>query len=194
MASSDRLSVRASSKSGAIALAGVTTCGGILGQATVDELRERAGRVGRDVAHPWRRFDDVRDEHGRSTLAVEGQAARECAEGDDAERVLIAAAIHRLAAHLLGAHVVHRAEHLAGGSERLRFGDTGDAEVGDHSAAGRALDEDVLRLHVPMDDAVRVRVIERRGDVAQQRHELARRQRAAGRQSIVRGTRRPRAP
>src|SRR5689334_4381866 len=48
----------------------------------------------------------------------------------------------------------------------LRLGQPRDAEVGDDGAARRPLDEDVLRLHVAMDDAARMRVAEREGDVA----------------------------
>jgi hypothetical protein len=40
-----------------------------------------------------------------------------------------------------------------------------DAEVGEHRLAGRALDENVLRLDVAVNDVLAVRHIERRGDL-----------------------------
>ena len=61
---------------------------------------------------------------------------------------------------------MHGAQHLARGRELLRLGQTGDAEVRDDRAPGGALEQDVLRLHIAVHDAARVRVAERERDVA----------------------------
>ena len=54
-----------------------------------------------------------------------------------------------------------------------------DAEVGDERAAGARLEQDVVRLHVAMDDAASVRVRERPRDLAQHARRVGRRERPA---------------
>src|SRR5439155_434377 len=54
---------------------------------------------------------------GEGVLAVERHAAGEALVGDDAERVDVAAAVERLRARLLGAHVVGRADRHARAGE-----------------------------------------------------------------------------
>jgi len=84
---------------------------------------------------------------------------------DQAERVLIRAAIHLLALRLLGRHVFERADHRAG--QRLRgalLDGSRDAEVHDqrvaavrHRILGGLLDHDVLGLQVAVHHALLVR-------------------------------------
>ena len=83
---------------------------------------------------------------------------------------------------LLRRHVVRRAEELAGrGEVRAAGGDLGDAEVGDLRAVAFE-EDDVRRLHVAMHDALRVREIERLGDLRADVGDLLERQRASLRQ------------
>ena len=152
------------------------------------------GVCGRDLVQRRRRLGDVRDQHGRRQLRVERKAARQREVADDAERVDVAARVDAVAGHLLGAQVVHGAEHLAGRRERRRLGQARDAEVGDQRAPGGAVDENVLGLHVAVDDAARVRVAERLGDVAQLADDLAARRCVRARGSAAPSTRRPRSP
>lgn len=55
-----------------------------------------------------------------------------------------------------------------------------DPEVGDQRAARAGLEQDVLRLDVPVHDALEVRVSQRPRDLLEQLRRFARRQRSAG--------------
>jgi len=105
---------------------------------------------------------DARD--GRS---LERQLAGRHLVGHDAQGVKVAAGIDfPLASRLLGAHVVRRADGDAcagqgagpGLRERLR-----DPEVGDHHAPSGSLEQDVVRLHVPVNHPHGVRHAQRVG-------------------------------
>ena len=91
---------------------------------------------------------------------------------DHAERIDVRAVVHGLRlVELLGGHVARRAERHAGYRERvvglLAAQEFREAEVGDlHTAA--FINEDVLRLHVAVDDALLVRELQR---VANLRHD-----------------------
>ncbi len=97
--------------------------------------------------------------------------------GHDGEGVDVAAFVQRLARELLRAHVGRRAEYHALLSELRfargvrRFGAGGNAEVEqlDDVLFTGPLDEDhILRLQVPMNDALLVRLRERAGDLTKQ--------------------------
>ncbi len=93
-------------------------------------------------------------------IGDEGLFAGQHFVGDHGERKLIRASIHGVPLHLLGRHVVGRPHHDAGHGHLLGK-NFGDAEVGD--LRGRALvDQNIGGLDVAMDDALLVRVIERR--------------------------------
>ena len=93
-----------------------------------------------------------------------------------------------IAGDLLGRHVARRSDALADPRDPAARRDgqrgvdvtvrgavegLGDAEVGDARAA--ATQQDILRLHVAVHDTLGVRVVERAGDVAQDRHGLGER-------------------
>ena len=124
----------------------------------------------------------VRDQHRRRQWSVEGELSAQHRVARDAQRVDIAPRVDTLAAHLLGAEVIDGPEHLAGGREGRRLAHARDAEVGDHRASRDRVEEDVLGLHVAMNHAVRVRVPERGGDVAEDRHRALWRKGLRGRQ------------
>src|SRR5438034_1257591 len=67
---------------------------------------------------------------GEDSFAIERHARREALVGDDAERVDVAAAIQRLGAGLLGAHVMRRADRHAGARELAAGRRLRDAEIG----------------------------------------------------------------
>ncbi len=87
----------------------------------------------------------------------------------DGERKLVGPAIDLSRHDLFRRHIGRRAEHHAGLSEFLRS-DLGDAEIRDLGAAIGAK-QDVGGLHVPVDDAGGMRVIEGGGDLAQDRED-----------------------
>ena len=110
----------------------------------------------------------MRDEQRHGVRLGEGRVAGEHLEGDTGQRVDVGAMAAPAAAEaLFGRHVAGCADVVA--RLRVRGADgLGDAEVGEVRPA-RLVDEDVGGLHVPMDDAAAVRVVERLGDRPQDR-------------------------
>ena len=91
---------------------------------------------------------------------------------------------HLVAERLLGRDVVGGAEHAAGGGQALRLERAGDAEVGDLRAAV-GVDQDVLRLHVAVDEAVGVRALERAADLDRVGDRLGHRQPAEAADAVL---------
>jgi hypothetical protein len=113
------------------------------------------------VARGGRILEDVLVEVGVDRVAAERELSRDQAVAHHAQRVLVGAAVHRLALGLLGRHVMGRADDHPGageaarGLQRLR-----DAEVGQHDPAV-VVEQDVRRLHVAVHDATLVGVPQR---------------------------------
>ena len=106
-----------------------------------------------------------RDLHRR--LARERHRSGQQLVEDDPRRVEIGALVDRGAARLLGREVLRRADDRAGLGHLARAG-PGDAEVGDLDATF-AVDDHVVRLDVPVDDPVLVRVAQRGEDLSRVR-------------------------
>ncbi len=139
------------------------------------------------------------------TLALERQDAGDALVSDDAERPEVGPVVDvAQTARLLGRHVVGRPEDgarlraarkalLAGGGLDLR-----DAEVehlGDLVVVvGRAHEEDVLGLQIPVDDARVVRALQGAADVADDAGGLAERDACRGARCACRAARRAAAP
>jgi hypothetical protein len=120
----------------------------------------------------------VLHEHPRRARRLERERAGEHLVGDDAERVLVAAAVDgALAERLLGAHVRRRPHGHAGDGEALvLLRRAGDAEVGDEGAPALPVEEHVVGLHVAVHHAVRVGVGERVGHLGDEAARLGVRQ------------------
>ena len=102
-------------------------------------------------------------------LAGERQRAGDGLVEQTSERVDVRARRRGAALDQLGCDVGKRAEHLTGrGDARGILDPTADAEVGEVGAI--TLDEHVRRLHVTVDEPVRVRTVERAGNLLEQRH------------------------
>ena len=89
-----------------------------------------------------------------------GRAPGEQLVRDDGERVPVACGGRGLAERLLGREVTGRAEDRAARRQRRHPRGARDSEVGDVHVVG-AVEEQVAGLHVAMDDALRMRVVER---------------------------------
>ncbi len=134
------------------------------------DVDERLGdhAIRRDRRRVRRRLRQVHQDDLRGRLRLEGQPSRKELVENDADRVEVAARVERVAATLLGRHVLGRAAHDSGARDRrLRFLDLHlrEAEVDDlHevAAAAHRLEDDVLGLEVAVDDVEVMRFGERR--------------------------------
>ena len=116
-------------------------------------------------------------EQRRRVRRVEGQLATQHLVRDDAERVQVAPAVDvAVARGLLRAHERRRADRDAGGREPgAAVADrTCDAEVRDHRAIARGVEQDVVGLDVAMHHAVLMRVGERVADLPEDAPHLGR--------------------
>ena len=155
--------------------AGGKALSGILREAAIHRLRQCAWHSGRHGGGRRGCDGEVLRHDGRGVRPLERQLPRQHVVADDAERIEVAAAVHRLAARLLGAHEVGRAEHLAHPRAAARLRQAGDPEIGDEGAARPLLEQDVLGLDVAMHHALRVRIRQSPGDLAQDARGLGRR-------------------
>jgi hypothetical protein len=101
----------------------------------------------------------VRRGLGGRRIGLERPRPGEELPGDDGERVDVGGGRRALAQRLLGREVAHRAEHRAGERERVEPRRARDPEVGDVDVV-RAVEQQVRRLHVAVDDAVPVSRVE----------------------------------
>jgi hypothetical protein len=134
-----------------------------------DHGAERRGRLVDDLV------EDCLD------LSAERRAPRDALVEHRAERVDVDARLDGAPADLLGAQIRHGADERAGAREPLLRRAHREAEVRDADAQrvrGIARDHDVLGLHVAVDDAERVGVVERLGHLHAEVHELAELERA----------------
>jgi len=133
-------------------LTGLEALAAVLGSRLPDDLHDRR-RNRRRGARP---VEDLRVQH-RGQLARERRLAVEQLVEDHAERVDVGRGVDGLALHLLRGHVSRRADHAPGrGQAVLVVDQLGDAEVEDLGLAAVG-DQDVVGLHVPVDDLVVVR-------------------------------------
>jgi hypothetical protein len=136
----------------------------VLGQAVGHQVGEVRGYVGE---RRQRRRVVLQDggEGEHRALALERSLAGDHLVQHAAEREDVGGRPHRLAAHLLGRHVSHRAEDGArqgqlgstpaagGGAVDRRAGRDGEAEV-EHLGAVAGADDDVFGLDVAVHDAL----------------------------------------
>ena len=102
---------------------------------------------------------------GNARLA-ERRIAGEQLVRNDPDGVLVGLGRLRVSGALFRTHVRRRADGEAGARQLRGVGHLRDPEVGDLHVAVR-VDQDVGRLHVPVDDAVVVGVLERRAELQQ---------------------------
>ena len=122
---------------------------------------------------------------GDEVVAWERHVAGQELEQDAAERIDVALGPDALAARLLGRDVVRRSHHCARlGDAALDVERPRDPEVG-HLRAAVAVQEDVLRLHVAVDDAALVREREPARDRQPEVDDLVDRERAALRDHLL---------
>ena len=145
--------------------AGLRAVGRVAGERAVDQVDEPDRQRGPQVAEVGGVALEAGERGVGVGLAEERHAAGEALVQHERERVEVGAAVEAATADLLGRQVLGRAHHhvvarevVVAGGETL-----GDAEVGEqHAAVGR--DEDVAGLHVAVDEAGAVRLVERAGD------------------------------
>ena len=162
-----------------------------VGRQLRQRLHHRAlDRHRHGVAHHTRRGRLLAHDLGDDRLhrgAGERRLAHEHFVQHGAEGIDVAAGIDGPLAHrLLGRHVLRRAEREAGlrhASAARALHREGDAKVGHQRVA--AVEEDVLRLDVAVDDALRVRVGKRIGHLVRNAHGVVNRQLLVAHQAIA---------
>jgi hypothetical protein len=118
------------------------------------------------------RFGHMHVDHRHRFLGVVRRTTGQHLEQDDAETVEVGTFVDRSAARLLRADIALRTDRRTGGRQpRARGHRLGDAEIRQHRPP-LLVEQDVLRLHVPMHEARGVRVHERVGHLAQNRQRL----------------------
>ena len=137
----------------------------VLGHRPRDDRRELAADA--RVHRVRRRVDALADslQHLVRVLAAEGQLPGRQLIEQDADGEHVGAKVDAAALDVLGRHVRGRAEELARHRHALLVDHLRDAEVGELDEPVVA-DHHVLGLHVAVDDAGLVRVLERARDLA----------------------------
>ena len=137
----------------------------LLGHALGDRAHELLGHFGHQLAHRARALHHLLEEDRPGALAFERHRAGEHVIAHHRQRVLVGPVIDvRVAAGLLGAHVVRGADDRSRRGERGVGGgvhDLRDAEVHQQHAPCLALEHDVLGLDVAVDHAGLVCRLER---------------------------------
>jgi hypothetical protein len=121
---------------------------------------------------------------GRGRVGLVRPAAGEELEGDDAEAVAVARGGRGLTASLLRREVARRSENGARQRERVDAAGGGDAEIG-HDDVRLAVEQQVRRLDVTMDDTFRVRAVECDRSLGEPLESLSRRDTPVVPQTIV---------
>ena len=150
-------------------LAGIRTIGRVGLADALEEATQRAQR-----ARHVDRLADAGHEGADGGVGGEGDLAGDGLDQHEAERVHVGPPVDHLALGLLRRRVPGRAEHGALGLGPGRLGQRpGEAEVGDAQAAVVA-EEQVGRLHVPVDEAAPVGVVEGPGGLEAEEQRLGR--------------------
>ena len=128
-------------------------------------------------------------QHGEYVGSAEGRLTRQQLVEHAREAVLVRAGIHlAVAAGLLGTHVGGRSHAQAGPGQPVSGRDAGsprDAEVGDQGVALR--EQNVLGLHVAVDQPFSVGVVQRLAGLAHQAQCLGDGERALARDPLAQG-------
>ena len=148
----------------------------LLRETAVDDLRHAWRHERSDGGERRRRSPDVQRQQTFVRCGEKRQPSREGVVGDHTQRVDVAAPIDGVAACLLGTHECRGADHSPARCGRTSEhpgppghpGLVSDAEVGEQRPSGRAIEQDVVGLHVPVHHTARVRIIQSLPDVAQQ--------------------------
>ena len=148
--------------------AGLIARGGVLRHAPRQDPVDSGRQLRPDGGQRRHRRIDVREEPRQRVAVAERHGAREQAERDAGQGVLVGAPIDRAAGYLLWCAVVGGAQEPAGGGQpgRARGSGLGKAEVrqvGVLGASGDPLDEDIARLDITVHQPDGVRGVERAG-------------------------------
>jgi hypothetical protein len=133
--------------------------GRILFEGGQERFDQAFGKLGAPLARVGRRLGQVREADLGDSASGERRLARDALVEHAAERVDVARARRFLSLDQLGREVVRGAEQLALGGEPGRVGAPRQAEVGERCDA-LAVEEDVRRLDVPVQDVARVQGVE----------------------------------
>ena len=134
-------------------------------QAPVNDVAEWLGDVRAYRGEVSGIFLRAKNKAGDGAVSLKWHLAAEQLVEDDAERKDVRALVDGLAEGLLGRHVVHGADEAAGLGQLAVLDGARQAEV-HHQYPPVAINEDVLRLQVAMDDPDGVRRLQCTADLA----------------------------
>src|SRR6266536_803395 len=143
----------------------------VLGERALEDGVELRGQIGLRGDGRDRRLH-VGGRLRRRAVGLEGPPAGEQLEGDDRECITVAGRAGALALGLLGREVPGGSHHRPGHREGLHAGSAGDPEVGDTQRA-LSVEQEVARLHVPVDDSVAVGCVKSRRRLLEPRQYVA---------------------
>ena len=153
--------------------------GGVLRHRAGEDVVERVGQGAAPFARPRRRRLEVGVDHGHVGDPRERDRPRERLEQHAAEPVDVGPSVDVVAANLLRRDVVDGADEMTVGrptvGDALRQPEVGEVDV---LAAVLAVEEDVRRLHVAVDEPASMRRVQGVGDLARDRDRARRLQRA----------------
>jgi len=172
----------------------------VLPEAAIHDPRDHRGDAGSHRSQPWRRLGHVASEDLRGLATLEGGPARDGEEADGGQGVQVAPGIHRGPLRLLGTHELRRAhdfgDPLQGcgpaspgrlGIPGRHLGIPGDPEISQEGAARALLDEDVVRLDVPVHHTLGVSVGQGPGELLEEPGRLGIGERTPGADALVEG-------
>jgi hypothetical protein len=156
---------------------------GLLLHPAEDDLHQRGGEVGVEVARVGRRIAHVHPHHRERLAGLEGEAPGEDVVEHHRRRVEVAARVGPEAASLLRGHEVGGAADVAvegdpGGGVAADLREPEVHHLHEVVAGAERLDQDVLGLDVAVDDLRRVRLGERGEHLADDLDGARRRQRS----------------
>ncbi len=144
----------------------------VLGDRLHDDSFRRRRDLRPDRAERRRRLMYLHHRHRDERVAIERHLPGQRLIEHDAEAVEIGSPVERMMQRLLGREIVRGAHHRLGTRQLRCPRGAGDAEIR-HLGDALGMEQDIMRLDVPVDEATAMGRCERGGDLRADRQRLA---------------------